>query len=95
MTISYGQVRSYKEQGIAVGGENYARAVAQANNKNPLPIIIPCHRVIGSNGKLVGYAGGLEIKERLLKIEKKKGAEGERERESTSAPFTQERERKY
>lgn len=92
MTISYGQVRSYKEQGIAVGGENYARAVAQANNKNPLPIIIPCHRVIGSNGKLVGYAGGLEIKERLLKIEKKKGAEGERERVLRHRSHKRERE---
>ena len=46
------------------------RAVGMANNKNPLPIIIPCHRVIGSNGKLIGYAGGLKLKNYLLELEK-------------------------
>ena len=53
-----------------MGSKTYARAVGMANNKNPLPIIIPCHRVIGKNGKLVGYAGGLDIKMKLLELEK-------------------------
>ena len=68
--IPYGETITYKELAIKVGGPNYARAVGGANNKNPLPIVIPCHRVIGSNGKLTGYAGGLDIKEQLLKLEK-------------------------
>jgi methylated-DNA-[protein]-cysteine S-methyltransferase len=67
--IQYGKTISYKEEAIKLGGPNYARAVAGANNKNHLPIIIPCHRVIGSNGSLVGYAGGLKIKEMLLNLE--------------------------
>ena len=54
---------------LKVGGSNYSRAVGMANNKNPLPIIIPCHRVVGSKGDLVGYALGLELKEMLLEIE--------------------------
>ncbi len=68
--IPYGETRSYKDVAIAVGNKNAARAVGLANNKNPIGIVYPCHRVIGSNGKLVGYAGGLEIKEYLLKMEK-------------------------
>lgn len=72
LEIPYGQTISYKEQAIRVGGgENYARAVASANNKNPFPVLIPCHRVIGSNGCLVGYAGGIDKKERLLFLENK------------------------
>lgn len=67
--IPYGQTISYKEQAIKLGGANYCRAVAGANNKNKLAIIIPCHRVIGSDGALVGYAGGLACKESLLSIE--------------------------
>ena len=67
--IKYGKTISYKEEAIKLGGSNYARAVAGANNKNHLPIIVPCHRVIGSNGSLVGYAGGLKIKEMLLNLE--------------------------
>jgi methylated-DNA-[protein]-cysteine S-methyltransferase len=67
--IKYGKTISYKEEAIKLGGPNYARAVAGANNKNHLPIIVPCHRVIGSNGSLVGYAGGLKIKEMLLSLE--------------------------
>lgn len=54
-----------------IDSPNACRAVGNANNKNPIPIIIPCHRVIGSNGKLVGYAGGLTIKEKLLNLERK------------------------
>ncbi len=70
--IPYGETRSYKQIAISVGNEKASRAVGMANNKNPIPIFIPCHRVIGSNGSLVGYAGGLDIKELLLDLEKKK-----------------------
>ncbi|MBC8589628.1 methylated-DNA--[protein]-cysteine S-methyltransferase [Wansuia hejianensis] len=71
MTIPYGETRSYKEIGELVGRPKAARAVGMANNKNPISIIIPCHRVIGSNGKLVGYGGGIKVKEELLNLEKK------------------------
>ncbi len=70
LKIPYGQTKSYKDIAIAIGNERASRAVGMANNKNPIPIIIPCHRVIGSNGKLVGYAGGVNVKEKLLNIEK-------------------------
>ncbi len=69
--ISYGQTVSYKEEALKIGGANYSRAVAGANNKNKLPIIIPCHRVIGSDGSLVGYAGGIKLKKQLLDLESK------------------------
>ena len=67
--IPYGQTKTYKDIAFAIKNEKACRAIGNANNKNPLPIIIPCHRVIGSNGKLVGYSGGLDIKEKLLNIE--------------------------
>lgn len=67
--IPYGQVRTYGELARAIGSPGAARAVGQACNRNPVPIIIPCHRVIGSGGKLTGYAGGLALKERLLRLE--------------------------
>ena len=67
--IKYGECISYQELAERVKNKNYARAVGLANNKNPIPIIIPCHRVIGKNGKLVGYAGGIDIKGKLLQIE--------------------------
>lgn len=67
--IPYGETKSYKDIAIAVGNEKACRAVGMANNRNPISIIIPCHRVIGKNGKLVGYGGGLPIKEFLLKLE--------------------------
>jgi len=70
--IPYGQTRSYKDIAIAIGNPKAYRAVGNANNKNPIGIIIPCHRVIGSNKKLTGYAGGLDIKEKLLNMEKEK-----------------------
>lgn len=70
LNIPYGETRTYKEIAIEVGNEKGARAVGMANNKNPISIIIPCHRVIGSNKKLVGYAGGLHIKEQLLSLER-------------------------
>lgn len=72
-TIPYGETRSYSEIAASVGKPRAARAVGQANNKNPISIIIPCHRVIGSDGKLVGYAGGLSIKQRLLELERRNG----------------------
>ncbi len=68
--IPYGQTRSYKEVASMIGNPKAMRAVGMANNKNPLPIMIPCHRVIGSRGDLVGYAYGLKIKQFLLELEK-------------------------
>lgn len=68
--IPYGQTTSYKEISQKINKPKAYRAVGVANNKNPLPIIIPCHRVIGSNGKLIGYAGGLKLKNYLLELEK-------------------------
>lgn len=70
LAIPYGETRSYKEVARAVGNEKASRAVGMANNKNPLHIVIPCHRVIGSNGKSVGYAAGLRTKNYLLELEK-------------------------
>lgn len=68
--IPYGQTRSYAEQAEKVGNRNKARAVGMANHYNPIPIIIPCHRVIGANGQLTGFAGGLDLKQYLLTLEK-------------------------
>lgn len=68
--IPYGETRSYKQIAEAVGNEKACRAVGMANHANPIMIMIPCHRVIGANGKLVGYGGGLDLKSRLLEIEK-------------------------
>jgi len=70
-TIEYGKTISYEEQAICLGDKNKMRAVGNANGKNPVPIIIPCHRVIGKSGKLVGYGGGIHIKEFLLNLEGK------------------------
>jgi len=67
--IPYGQTRTYGQIAQEIGQPNAARAVGMANNRNPLSIVIPCHRVIGADGKLTGYAGGLEIKEKLLNHE--------------------------
>lgn len=69
--IPYGEVRTYGQIAQKVGKPKAARAVGMANHKNPIPIIIPCHRVIGSNGKLVGYALGMEMKEFLLNLERR------------------------
>ena len=68
--IPYGKTTSYKEIAQKINKPKAYRAVGMSNNKNPLPIIIPCHRVIGSNGKLIGYAGGLKLKNYLLELEK-------------------------
>ena len=69
--IPYGETASYKDIALKVGSPLGFRAVGMANNKNPIGIIIPCHRVIGSNGRLIGYAGGLDIKANLLNLEQK------------------------
>jgi methylated-DNA-[protein]-cysteine S-methyltransferase len=70
-TIPYGERWSYKQVAESIGKPTAARAVGMANNKNPLMIVVPCHRVVGANGDLVGYAGGLHIKEMLLKLEER------------------------
>lgn len=70
LRIPYGETRSYKDIAVAIGNPKASRAVGMANNKNPIAIVVPCHRVIGSNGQLVGYAGGLDMKRALLNIEK-------------------------
>lgn len=69
--IPYGETISYGELARRIGNPNASRAVGLANGSNPIPIVIPCHRVIGSNGKLTGYGGGLPIKEKLLALERK------------------------
>jgi methylated-DNA-[protein]-cysteine S-methyltransferase len=67
--IPYGELRTYKEIAGAMGTENASRAVGMANSRNPIPLIVPCHRVIGTNGKLTGFAHGLAMKERLINFE--------------------------
>lgn len=69
--IPYGETRSYKQLACSIGNPNASRAVGMANRINPLLIVVPCHRAIGSNGKLVGYAGGLEMKKALLSLEQR------------------------
>ena len=71
--IPYGETRSYREIAHAIGNPKACRAVGQANNRNPIPILIPCHRVIGADGSLVGYGGGLQIKRFLLDLENEYG----------------------
>lgn len=70
LSIPFGETRSYKDIAEQIGNVKAVRAVGAANGKNPISIIAPCHRVVGANGKLVGFAGGLENKDILLKIEK-------------------------
>ena len=70
LKVPYGETCSYGEIAKRIGNPKASRAIGMANNRNPISIIIPCHRVIGASGKLVGYGGGLDIKERLLKLEK-------------------------
>lgn len=73
LTIPYGQTRSYKQIAEQTGRAKACRAVGLANNRNPISIVIPCHRVVGSNGSLVGYGGGLPVKQRLLDLEAQGG----------------------
>ena len=68
--VPYGKTRSYKQIAQAIGNPKACRAVGMANNKNPIWILIPCHRIIGTDGSLTGYGGGIEMKKRLLKLEK-------------------------
>jgi methylated-DNA-[protein]-cysteine S-methyltransferase len=69
--IPYGETRSYKQVAEACGKSRGARAAGMIIGRNPIPIVIPCHRVIGSSGKLVGFRSGLEIKKKLLELEKR------------------------
>jgi methylated-DNA-[protein]-cysteine S-methyltransferase len=71
-TISFGETATYKDIAVSIGNEKAIRAVGNANGKNKLNIVVPCHRIIGSNGKLTGYGGGLWRKEWLLQHEKVK-----------------------
>lgn len=75
--IPYGQTISYGELAKRVGNANASRAVGMANGRNPLPIIVPCHRVIGANGKMTGFGGGIWRKERLLALEAGGGQMGD------------------
>jgi len=70
--IPYGQAISYKELAARIGNPKAVRAVGGANHNNPISIVIPCHRVVGANGKLLGYGGGLHVKEYLLELERSK-----------------------
>jgi O-6-methylguanine DNA methyltransferase len=69
LLIPYGATESYRNIAVSIGCSNAVRAVGAANGANPIPIVVPCHRVIGSSGKLVGYGGGLPLKKRLLEME--------------------------
>ncbi|MBI4463339.1 MAG: methylated-DNA--[protein]-cysteine S-methyltransferase [Acidobacteria bacterium] len=89
LEIPYGQTRSYREVACQVGNPRAARAVGMANHWNPAPILVPCHRVIASNGTLGGYAGGVSIKSRLLRLEQSVVAReraGFRERQTRQIP---------
>ena len=70
LTIPYGETRSYGQLASQLGSVNAMRAVGAANGRNPISIVVPCHRVIGSTGKLVGFGGGLETKAHLLDLER-------------------------
>jgi O-6-methylguanine DNA methyltransferase len=69
--IPYGETRSYGDIAKTIGKPGAARAVGMANHENPIAVVIPCHRVVGQNGSLTGYAGGLELKQKLLSIERR------------------------
>jgi methylated-DNA-[protein]-cysteine S-methyltransferase len=72
VAIPFGETRSYGQLAAQLGNPRATRAVGAANGKNPISIVVPCHRVIGSSGKLTGFAGGLEVKARLLALEGRK-----------------------
>ena len=74
--VPFGSTKSYADIARELGSENASRAVGMANGRNPIPIIIPCHRIIGHNGKLTGYAGGLERKKWLLVHEQRNSTSG-------------------
>jgi methylated-DNA-[protein]-cysteine S-methyltransferase len=72
LAIPYGETRSYRDQAEAIGHPKAFRAVGMSNNRNPIAIVVPCHRVIASSGSLCGYGGGLDLKQRLLDMERAK-----------------------
>jgi methylated-DNA-[protein]-cysteine S-methyltransferase len=72
--VPYGETTSYGAQAAAIGRPGAARAVGSANGQNPVPIILPCHRIVGADGSLTGFGGGLDIKQRLLDIEQSQQA---------------------
>jgi len=76
LDVPYGSTASYRDIAASIGQPKAVRAVGGANNRNPVPIIVPCHRIIGSNGALVGYGGGLPVKEQLLRLEGAAAAPG-------------------
>jgi len=69
--VPYGETRCYKDIATQILRPLASRAVGMANNRNPIPVIVPCHRIIGASGALIGYAGGLEVKKQLLELEKR------------------------
>jgi methylated-DNA-[protein]-cysteine S-methyltransferase len=69
--LEYGATASYREIAVRIGAPTATRAVGAANGRNPIPIVIPCHRVIGADGRLTGFGGGLELKRRLLELEQR------------------------
>ena len=71
LTVPYGRTATYKDVAIKAGSPKGARAVGMANNKNPIVIVVPCHRIVGADGSLVGFAGGIDTKRFLLELEKK------------------------
>ncbi len=73
LEIPYGETRSYRDLAAALGTPRAVRAVGTANGANPLPIVVPCHRVIGADGSLTGYGGGLPLKKQLLELERTYG----------------------
>jgi methylated-DNA-[protein]-cysteine S-methyltransferase len=87
-TISFGETRSYTQIAKQIGNPTATRAVGAANNRNPVSIVVPCHRVVGSTGALTGYAGGIEVKARLLAFERAQaiGASDQRSQSRTDAP---------
>ena len=84
-TIPYGQTRTYKQIAEQIGHHRAFRAVGMANNRNPLAVVVPCHRVIGCDGKLTGYAAGLSVKERLLALERTQRPEAAEASEASEA----------
>ena len=74
--IAYGQTRTYAEHATAIGRPRAFRAVGAANGQNPISIVVPCHRLVGSDGRLTGYGGGLDAKARLLALERGAGIHG-------------------
>ncbi len=83
--IPYGELRSYRDIAERLGNPKAVRAVGAANGRNPIPIIVPCHRVVGSDGQLTGFAGGLSVKRALLALEGIEGATVPRRQESVAA----------